>query len=237
MENHEVLEKIKKLIALATSPNEHEAALAMEKASKLLEKHNLSMADLQSHKAVDPTMFMVSKEMGKRVPKWIQILYLHVAQVFDCELLIQKHVNSLQSYAIVGQKDDIEMTKHFCAYFIITIPKLAEHVQFKNYGEYEFRRMKTKEKNDFIYGATVTVIGRLKEMYRKMSTTKSTALVLANKKKVVADYIANNFRTRTQGIKGKQKISRQAYMAGVHAGKNMSIQTPIAEPEQTRQIA
>jgi hypothetical protein len=41
-----LLEKIQKLLSLATSPNEHEAKLAAEKANELLIRHNLSLSDL-----------------------------------------------------------------------------------------------------------------------------------------------------------------------------------------------
>ena len=46
MVDQNLLEKISKLLALTSSPNEHEAALAAEKAAELLAKHNLSVADL-----------------------------------------------------------------------------------------------------------------------------------------------------------------------------------------------
>ena len=45
-----VREKIAKLLSLATSPNEHEAHLAMEKARQLLLKHNLSLSDINDER-------------------------------------------------------------------------------------------------------------------------------------------------------------------------------------------
>lgn len=42
-DNTRILDKIKKLLALANSVNEHEAKLAAEQAQRLLVKHNLSM--------------------------------------------------------------------------------------------------------------------------------------------------------------------------------------------------
>jgi putative NIF3 family GTP cyclohydrolase 1 type 2 len=43
-----ILDRIQKLIALSTSPNENEAAVAAEKAQALLIEHNLSMADVKA---------------------------------------------------------------------------------------------------------------------------------------------------------------------------------------------
>lgn len=52
MEN-DIIEKIQKLLALATSPNEYEARLATEKANELLIKYNLKMQDVASYDADD----------------------------------------------------------------------------------------------------------------------------------------------------------------------------------------
>lgn len=42
-----LMAKIKKCLALAQSANEHEAALALEKARALMEEHGVSAEDLQ----------------------------------------------------------------------------------------------------------------------------------------------------------------------------------------------
>ena len=47
-ENHKLLEKVHKLLALAESPNEHEAQNAMAKAHELLLRHNLSLLDVHT---------------------------------------------------------------------------------------------------------------------------------------------------------------------------------------------
>lgn len=46
MEREKVLDRIRKLLALATSPNEHEAAAAAAQAQQLLHRYALSMADV-----------------------------------------------------------------------------------------------------------------------------------------------------------------------------------------------
>lgn len=64
-ENHKILDKVHKLLALAQSPNEHEAQNAMAKAHEFLLKHNLSLLDVQTkwnyiHKQIG--------EVGRRNP-------------------------------------------------------------------------------------------------------------------------------------------------------------------------
>ena len=70
MENNQpIIEKIKKLLALANSSNEHEAALAASHAQRLLSEHNLAMADIEAaHKPdkadkVDTTVSEICKHL------------------------------------------------------------------------------------------------------------------------------------------------------------------------------
>ena len=44
--NEKLLEKLKKLLALAKSDNPHEAALALQRAQKLMQAYNITQADL-----------------------------------------------------------------------------------------------------------------------------------------------------------------------------------------------
>jgi hypothetical protein len=59
----EIVEKVKKLLALAQSSNEHEAKLAAERATELLTKHNLTMDDV-SRKGI--TIEHETRRLGRR---------------------------------------------------------------------------------------------------------------------------------------------------------------------------
>ena len=56
MEN--IKEKIQKLLNLATSDNEHEAALALAKATELMNKWNLDQATVQGTKIETTEIYM-----------------------------------------------------------------------------------------------------------------------------------------------------------------------------------
>ena len=52
--NKEVIEKIKKLLALSESSNEHESSTAMLQVQKLLVKHKLSMKEVEEYGEKEP---------------------------------------------------------------------------------------------------------------------------------------------------------------------------------------
>lgn len=79
----EIIEKLKKLLALSASDNENEAILAMSKAEQLMRRHNLSIADV----AIDGSgAYVESVEiegLTRSVQKWEQQLGTCIARTFN----------------------------------------------------------------------------------------------------------------------------------------------------------
>lgn len=76
-----VIEKVRKLLALSHSSNEHEAALAASHAQRLLAEHNLAMSELDVREAGAGE---VELQVARTVPKWLSSLFATVANGFDC---------------------------------------------------------------------------------------------------------------------------------------------------------
>ena len=81
--NNPIIEKIRKLLALANSSNEHEAALAAAHAQRLLSEHNLAMADVEA-KHRPQSADKVETTVAKTLPKWVRNLSGGVCSAFDC---------------------------------------------------------------------------------------------------------------------------------------------------------
>lgn len=82
----EVIEKIKKLLALSNSSNEHEAALAASHAQRLLSEHNLAMTDVEARKEAE-VADKVETDAAKTLPKWVWELLWGVQKAFDCQVV------------------------------------------------------------------------------------------------------------------------------------------------------
>jgi len=83
MSNERLIEKIKKLFALADNAGatSNEAETAMRMANKLLDKHNLSMGDLKTNDVV-----FFSYIEFKPNP-WIRITCASIARLYDCTVI------------------------------------------------------------------------------------------------------------------------------------------------------
>lgn len=88
MDNREnILEKIRKCMALANSGNEHEAATALRQASKLMEMHQVSQAEMLAAGVSE-----ISAKAGviARPPIWEHHLAGFIAHVFGCRLIFRE---------------------------------------------------------------------------------------------------------------------------------------------------
>ncbi len=83
------LGRVRKLLALATSPNPHEAALAAARAQTLIERHRLQVWIEASDAAEsDPDPIVDARdeplEVGRRIRKWKSALASTLAQANGC---------------------------------------------------------------------------------------------------------------------------------------------------------
>lgn len=105
-------DKIRKLFALATSPNEHEAKLAAQRASELMEKYQIEMADVLLTEAktqqVETERYEVPDQKMKLI--WIGILAHGCAKLFDGEVLDCGGLHGTR-LTFIGYPDDIASIK------------------------------------------------------------------------------------------------------------------------------
>ncbi|MEM1172449.1 MAG: DUF2786 domain-containing protein [Cyanobacteria bacterium P01_H01_bin.35] len=121
MVDRNLLEKISKLLALANSPNEHEAALAAEKAAELLAQHNLSVADLGEDKDEDITKGIVDKT-GRYVT-WKMWILAGIANANGCQAMRSTHTGEMR---LVGTETNITVSQSLYEYLTAVVDKLVK---------------------------------------------------------------------------------------------------------------
>jgi hypothetical protein len=119
MENREMIkDKIRKLLALGSSSNEHEAASAVGKAEKLMTKYHLKKGD------VDFTQEIIKVEVKNRaVPKWENQLLSACCYPHNCYVVLTESGEAV----ITGRHQNVEVSKLMFAYLKETIIRLAKN--------------------------------------------------------------------------------------------------------------
>lgn len=128
-----LIAKIKKLMALSTSPNENEAARAAEKVQALLAEYNLSMSDVQST-AEDDKIKIFPALKTSSVP-WRRALAAQVAQLYFCDYFYTfvKQPTTSRScgyirydlHNFVGAKHNVDVAVLMFTYLTDTVDRLA----------------------------------------------------------------------------------------------------------------
>ena len=118
-----LIDKIRKLLALAGSPNENEAASASEKAQALLAEHNLSMSDVKSgtEKGAD---FIINGDTVTNARPWRRSLGATIAKLYFCTYFFTT-VGSDDRHSFVGEKHNIEVARLMFEYLTKTVDRLS----------------------------------------------------------------------------------------------------------------
>lgn len=80
-----ILAKIKKCLALAKSSNEHEAAIALRQAQRLMQQHGITDFDIE---VADMQEEATKAGASQKPPKWECGLAMRVAAAFDCQVFL-----------------------------------------------------------------------------------------------------------------------------------------------------
>lgn len=103
-------EKIKKLLALSKSPNEHEAQAALTKAQQLMAEHKISMAEVQDVGKREALEKKTGVTFSARRDPWILRLSNIIAENYCCKAISYRESGKqTQSLYFVGLDEDIEI--------------------------------------------------------------------------------------------------------------------------------
>lgn len=154
-----VINKVEKLLALANSANEHEAALANEKAQELLTAYNLDIAMI-GKKPVDSKRNDTKMKGG--LYQWQRELWNAVAQTNFCMYRYYRGLAKGSSYEhrIIGSHVNVISTKVMAEYLQATVERLAQ----KWANERHLRSVFVKEAIAYREGMSERLVNRLWEL-------------------------------------------------------------------------
>ena len=109
MSNQRILDKIKKLMALANSGNPHEAANAMRKAQALMKEHQLSQSDVELSSIAEHGAKVANKSIKQ--PKWSAMLTTLICRAFGVEAYMRPYVNG-GSMNFIGLNTNVEIAAY-----------------------------------------------------------------------------------------------------------------------------
>lgn len=117
-----LLDKLRKVLAMTTSPVEAEAQTAAALLQKMLTQHNLSMADLEKRGASKPTVQEQGHDLGKAAFAWKLNLAEQIAEHFYCVPLVDRRSKTVR---FIGRPDNVESLLMLYAWLIEQIRQIS----------------------------------------------------------------------------------------------------------------
>jgi hypothetical protein len=229
VEKSPIIEKIKKLLALANSSNEHEAALAAGHAQRLLSEHNLAMADIEAAHKPDRAD-KVETASAKTLPKWLRHLSAGVSAAFDCQAI---HHPAAGKLTFIGVGADVQIAAYTFAYLNRTVRKLCRTYMEQHVGANVANRHRELMRQSYYLGAVSTITARLRE--QKVQTPVTTGSLVPVKEGLIRQAMNEIGNIRTMHSR-RSYISSDAYSKGQSDGIQVGIHHGIAGASSQQRI-
>lgn len=231
MSDESNIEKIKKLLRLAKSDNQHESQLAMQRAMELAAKHSVDLADLADGEDVAPDVLTyiwetcplrVSAEY--RYAANIAVGYFHVTCCYGRGRLL-----------FIGRSEDIEIAKSIIAFLIKA--SRAGLSRFREDEAHHRRRMTPNKRASYLLAFFNAISWRLAgEVTRIQLEHPKFELVLADqeaaRKSLLNDVVPS--RESRPMPRGPTRRNVTAAIAGHIDGRNTQVM-PQIQPAQPAQ--
>ena len=229
MNHSPVIEKIKKLLALANSSNEHEAALAAGHAQRLLAEHNLAMADIEASHRPDKAD-KVETAVSKTLPKWMRHLSAGVSDAFDCQAV---HHPAAGKMTFIGVGADVQIAAYTFAYLDRTVRKLCGAYMKGQALSSTASRHRELMRQSYYLGAVSTITGRLRE--QKFQTPVTTGALVPVKEGLIRQAMNEIGNLRTMHSR-RSYINSDAYIRGQADGGAVGFHHGIGGGPATQKI-
>jgi len=214
-----VLDRIRKLLALAGSSNQHEAEIAMRKAHELMLRHNVEAAATRAERHYEVRHLGDPERRETRVESEIAGLLseFFFVKVIRVPVYLPRAGKSGRVYEIAGTRANVEMASHVYAFLLAT----AERLWQENRHDARVRNGRDR----LIYQSGV-VGGFREKLVSERVDLKQTGLVW------VGDGDLDRFyRARHPRITHRRHQVRinSAHAAGREAGRTVVLHKPVEQ--------
>ena len=204
---------------IANGCTEAEALSAADKLAELLDRHDLSLSDLELR---EEPCIQSAIETNRKQRQPISACVPAIAEFCDCKVWREKDQTGRIRYVFFGMSASVEM-----AMSIYEVIAAALQSGWEDYARRQrFIRHSQDEKGSFLFGMAISLADKLitSKHERDDATLRATGrdLVVVRKDVVEAEFSKLNMAFR-QGRASGKKVSAEAFDAGHSAGKALDI--------------
>jgi len=224
-----IMDRIRKLQALATSTNVHEAANAAAKASALLDQYRLSQADInlsgttvETQRKPDVTSVNEVYQAGRIIPWKVRLLGV-LASHYSCRVIHWKG-HRTNNYTLVGVVEDVDIVRFMFTWLLLDVQNIC-NLEMKGRGHVACF--------SYCEGAVsgiATQLSRQREIMRTeaVKSGQSMALMVLDQRQTYVDSEKNRiiapYAGRSKALPAsKSRFDAWAFQRGQVTGENLHL--------------
>lgn len=233
-QGRKLVEKVRKLLALGHSDNEHEAALALRCASEILERHRLDMEQLTaqegfSHLTID-TRQRTIPGYRKRMCNLLQECFgvqVVLSSLYD-PLLLRSH----KTVELLGRREETAIARH-CWYFLEN--RLASLWQA---NKSRFQGDARRARNSYFLGVVAGFHESLRASTVAPAVENNTSAdpLPMHMDQALSDFVALHYPRLRKSTASAIRLNSRAYNEAVRAGRQLSLRRPVEERQAQKSI-
>jgi hypothetical protein len=224
--------KIQKLLALATSDNEHEASLALLNAKKLADKHGLSIDEIKQKDESDVIFESLDGCKVSRI-KAVEILHTCLCELFSCKAIVSVATKPNRNgrwvrqseLKVYGLPEDVAIVKMtFDSIRDFLNRKTKEYA--KGYSHLTGNRKK-EVRFSYMFGLVTTIIAEAKTLFKKEEEVSNTTAIVRLKDQLVNKRVNQLFPTAKNKTMKGDKVNGH-YFNGLVDGNDYKFQKELS---------
>jgi len=231
-DNVRILKKVRKLLSLAQSNNEHEAFLAMKKANELIEKYNIERIEQNKDSQY---VHAVINHRKKRIEKYQRCICLILKDYFFVEIIysyLYDAVNceTYKTIEILGTRENVLIAEYVYSFLLNQLEILWKaHKRKKGDG-------RAKNKRSYRLGVIEGFRDKLHQMEKKRnyhnldnSELQTTSAMVCAQDKVLSVFVGKRFPRLTNYRSQASTLDYGTYADGINDGRQLTIHRGITE--------
>jgi len=232
-----IIEKVRKLLALGDSANEHEAALAMQRAQELLERHHLDWVSLaEEENLIHRTINTGSRTFPAHRKAICALLGAHFGVRVICASLYDPLADcSFKTIELFGAEENVAIAEH-CYHFL---ENRLESFWQKNRRSFPGGGLRAR--NSYFLGLLAGFRQTLQNAGGSLASpakdgTQTCHLPALRSERRLDDFVAWRF-PRLSRRRGKPVcLHGEAYRKAVDTGRELTLYRPVAGAEVPKQL-
>lgn len=227
-EENRLLNRVEKLLALATSTNEHEALLAMQKVQELYAKYNLDrIENKKSCQYLSKIIFTEKKRLERYQYVICSILNEHFfVEVIHASLYDAKKTTEFKVIELLGTRENVQMAE-YVYYFLMN----QTDILWKGYRQE--RPKNPRARRSFCLGVVSGFRDKLDRHQRQVIKTDSSMALVLKQDKKLEGFVRTRYPRLVKVHHGTRIHEAIHYNAGKSRGASLVLHKGVSQAAQS----